>query len=103
MRRKPLSPVLINAAEMAREHPETFGRPSKQELDSIRPHDLVKVCDGAERFWTEVVSREGETIVARVDSMIGFGGQDYGYGDLIRFGTDNIYDIYDRSAAPIEP
>jgi hypothetical protein len=95
-RQKVRSPVLVNAAEMARQHPETFGRPSKQELDSIKSGSLVKVCDGAKRFWTEVISREGETIIARVDSMIGFGQQDYSYGDLIRFGADNIYDIHER-------
>lgn len=95
-KQKMFSPVLVNAAEMAREHPKTFGRPSKKELNAIGAGSLVKVSDDKERFWTEVISRDGDIIVARVDSAIGFGGQDYRYGDLIRFGADNIYDIYER-------
>ena len=82
---------------MSREHPTSFYYPSKKELDAIGAGSLVKVSDDKERFWTEVISREGDVIVARVDSAIGFGGQEYGYDDLIRFGTDNIYDIFDRS------
>jgi hypothetical protein len=96
-RRKIYSPVLVNAAAMARQHPKTFGRPSKQELGDIQPGALVKVSDDKERFWTEVISRDRDIIVARVDSAIGFGGQEYGYDDLIQFGIDNVYDIYVRS------
>ncbi len=91
------SPLLVNAAEMAREYPETFLRPSKQQLDHIAPKDLVKVSDDRERFWVQVTKRNGEMLVGRVDSGLLFQA-DYNYGDLIRFGTDNIYEIFDKAA-----
>jgi hypothetical protein len=88
--------VLVNAVEMAHAHPKTFWRPSKAQLDGIRPNDLVKVCDETERFWVQVTEREGKTIlVGRIDNFL-FEGKDYGYGDLIRFGVDNVYDVGER-------
>lgn len=91
------SPVLVNAAEMAREYPETFHRPSKQELNHIRPKDLVKVSDDRERFWVQVTKRDGDTLVGEVNNALVF-QTEYNYGDLIRFGTDNIYEIFDKAA-----
>jgi uncharacterized protein YegJ (DUF2314 family) len=86
-------PELINAQEMHRNHPGTFDVPEPDEIAAVGQGVHVKVCDGGERFWVKVVSRDGDTMVGTVANNL-IGGQDYDYGDEIEFKTENIYDIY---------
>ena len=58
------TPILINADEMHRQHPDTFHRPSDQDLRAIDAGSLVKVCGNGERFWVEVTRRKGDVITA---------------------------------------
>jgi hypothetical protein len=69
-KRKVHSPLLVNATEMARVHPTTFEAPSKRQLRGIRPKgirlkDLVKISNHGERFWVEIVERDGDLPVRR--------------------------------------
>jgi hypothetical protein len=59
------SPLLVNATEMARTHPTTFEAPSKRQLRGIRPKDLIKISNHGERFWVEIVERDGDLPVRR--------------------------------------
>jgi len=96
-REKIHSPVLINAAEMGRAHPDTFYYAPKKVLDSIRPGDLIKVCDQSEfpeRFWVEVTKSDGNGLfVGRVDNYL-FPDKPYNFGTLIRFGVENVFDLW---------
>jgi hypothetical protein len=92
MKKKIYTPVLVNAAEMAREHPDTFQRPSKAFLDSLRPGDLAKVSDNTERFWCIITERDGDVFTGEVNNFLVASDQPFEVGDLIRFGADNIYD-----------
>jgi hypothetical protein len=99
------SPVLISAAEMARAHPETFDYAPKQVLDSIRPGNLIKVCDDAEpfaeRFWVKITKRDGNGLfVGRVENYL-FAEKPYNFGTLIRFGAENIFDFWQGSVSEL--
>lgn len=84
------TPILVNAATMASQHPGTFARPSAAEIATIKPGCFVKVCADAERFWSEVVDRDGDTFVGRVDNDLVVTRQ-LGFGDRFAFHADNIY------------
>jgi hypothetical protein len=82
---------LVNAQEMARQHPDTFEVPSRAALSELREGDLVKVSNNAERFWLQIVARHGNVFVGRVDNLLLFGRVNY--GDHIEFQACNVYDI----------
>lgn len=89
----------IDAQAMHLSHPDTFDAPEISELDKLKAQDLVKVCpdvDGAsERFWAQIESIDGETIIARVDNgLIHTEGHGLACNDLIEFEKKNIYEIY---------
>ena len=78
---------------MARAHPETFDYAPKQVLDSIRPGNQVKICDGSERFWVRVTKRDlGGLFVGEIENCL-LADTPYGFGDRIRFGVENVYDF----------
>jgi hypothetical protein len=88
MKLKPIK--LVDAQEMARQHPDTFEVPSGAELRKLRKGDLVKVSNHAERFWVEIVSRDGDLFVGRVDNFL---AGTVSHDDLIEFHVCNVYDI----------
>jgi hypothetical protein len=92
-KKKLFTPILINAAQMARQYPDTFGRPPKSELDKLQRGDFAKVSDNQERFWVIITQRDGDIFTGKIDNHVGLGGQPYRCGDLIRFSTDNIYQL----------
>lgn len=97
------TPILINAAEMARQHPTTFQRPSARQIRRLHPGDLVKVNASGERFWCEIQTRNGDHFVGRVDNeLIGTARHGLGPGDLFEFHADNIYSFEPAQAAPPE-
>ena len=66
---------LRNAVEAERESPYTFYRPSEAVLGMVGPGNLVKVifdfegeAPGGERMWLEVLSRNGDEFVGRLDN-----------------------------------
>jgi hypothetical protein len=56
----------VDAQLMHKEHPTTFGCPSKEELDVLKVGDTVKICTGGERFWTTIEKIDGNKITATV-------------------------------------
>jgi len=41
-KKKVFTPILVNAAEMARQYPDTFEQPPKSELDKLQRGDLAQ-------------------------------------------------------------
>jgi len=89
------TPELINAQDMAKENPETFYAPSKEELDGVNAKDSVKVCAGKERFWVTVTKVNGEIVEGVVDNDL-VCSDEHGliYKDNIKFNKNNIYNIF---------
>lgn len=81
-------PFLVNAQQMALEHPKTFDAPPS--TDGIRAGDHVKVCDHRERFWVQITSRDGDILRGTVDNKLLF--HDMRLGDEIEFAIANVYD-----------
>jgi hypothetical protein len=85
--------LFVNAAEMHRKHPETFHRPSADELQNIGPDCCVKVCaNDMERFWVRVTAKDGDIITGEVDSPLLC--VPLRFGQKIKVHTDNVYQIY---------
>jgi hypothetical protein len=81
-------PTLVNAVQMAHEHPETFTVPDTRQ---VRKGWWVKVCaHDRERFWVEVLSRKGSVLTGRIDNQL-VCCLDLAFNDRIAFHTDNIY------------
>lgn len=90
-------PEFLDAQQMHVEHPDTFEAPSRAELDAIRPHDLVKVCVEAERFWVVVTQHNGESLAGTVDNMLLLTGlHGLAYSDAIQFETRHVLSIARR-------
>lgn len=86
--------VLVDAQEMARLNPTTFGVPSKKELNAITEGDSVKVCNSRERFWVTVVSVDGDNITGTVDNDLLDTSDGLELGNTISFTKSNIYSIW---------
>ena len=82
--------VFINAQQMAIDHPETFHWPVAEANFEIG--DIVKVAIPGERFWVLITRIKGEVFTGRVSNALISGG--LGFGDSIKFGRENIYEIY---------
>jgi hypothetical protein len=67
MKIKPIK--LVDAQAMARAHPYSYDAPSPAALEKLGKGSVVKVCDNWERFWVEVMSRDGDVFIGRVDNM----------------------------------
>lgn len=81
-----------NAQQLTKEHPDTFRAPAQEELNSLKVGDIVKVCNGKERWWNVITRISGEKIIAKVDNTLVT--TDLRYDDEITFLKKNIYDIY---------
>jgi hypothetical protein len=89
----------VNAQEMAKNNPSTFGAPSIEELNQLKIGDSVKVCDGSERFWVTVgnieISKDApfcSIITGDVDNDLF--GDELSLGDEIQFKFYNVYNIF---------
>jgi len=83
---------LVNAQEMAREHPNTFRVPSEEEvLDFIEAGDYVKLCVDEEKFWVKVTQVSVDNLKGTVDSQLINTPRDV--GDEIEFHKDNIFEV----------
>jgi len=83
---------LVDAAQMAQSFPETFKVPSPAELSRLAAGDIVKVSNGDEAFWVQIVSRQDDIFLARVDNNLLFGRVTS--GDLIQFHSCNVYQVW---------
>jgi len=90
----------VDAQDMARQYPDTFGVPTNEELAGIKSGDSVKVSHNNERFWVTVtrISKKG-VITGRVDNDL-ICVQPFKYKDRIVFETRHVYSIW--SGKPIK-
>ena len=84
---------LVDAQEKAEKHPNKFEVPTKRKLNNLKIDDIVKICDGEERFWVIITDVHKNQIVGKIDNNL-IGDQEYGAGDHIHFEKNNIYDVY---------
>ena len=84
---------LINAREMAINHPSTFNAPCEECLNDIQGGDYVKICPGEERFWCNVITvdKDNRSIIASVSNRLIH--YDLPVGTVLEIGFDNVYDI----------
>ena len=83
----------VDAQQKNKEHPDTFEVPDRSELDSIKKGSIVKVARNNERFWTSVVSVDGDKITATVDNDL-ICEQPFNYGDIIKFEKRHIHCVW---------
>jgi hypothetical protein len=81
---------LLDAQAMHRLYPSTFDVPSDAELDTIKIGDIVKICDGSERFWVIIILIEDGKLVGAINNVL-VGDKPYKFGDLIEFEKKNVY------------
>ena len=88
-------PLLLNARELEKQHPETFSCPNDRDCQWIKKGTMVKVCNGRERFWVEVTAiRKGGILQGRCSNNLVCTDQSVlKLGDEFQFSTVNIYDI----------
>lgn len=85
---------LENASLWARKSPNTFFRPSDEELDALFPGDLVKVCRNSERFWVLLTKTDGPVLEGTVNNhLIMPANADLPAHTPIAFRRDHIYSI----------
>lgn len=80
-----VSQWMVDAQQMHRTYPDTFEVPTREELDGLTPGALVKICDNEQRFWTRVVTTEGEFIYATVENETGREDRGYGCDQKVRY------------------
>lgn len=85
----------VDAQEMAKKHPDTFGCPSQNELSAIKVGYNVKVSYNNERFWVLVKKINGDEVVGQVDNDLVL-EQPFSCGNLIRFEKRHVYDILNK-------
>lgn len=87
-------PDLLDAIENNLKNPTTFHLPDQSKINTLVPGDIVKVCDGKERFWVVITEVKIIYFIGIVDNNL-LNSQEYDYGSKIAFAKNNIYDIYD--------
>jgi len=88
----------VDAQEMGRNRPGTFGAPTADELRRIKVGDFVKICNGLERFWVCVTFIDAFTHEDPADCLYRgavsnqlLGGRRYNFGDLVEFRGRHAY------------
>lgn len=92
--------TFVDAQEMSKLHPDTFEAPSIEELETIKPNSIVKVCaNNKERFWVIVQSVDGQKISGEVNNVL-MRTATHGLmcGDIIQFDARHVYQIYPGGA-----
>lgn len=85
-----------DAAALAVQYPDKYQRPDSSDLKQLRTGDLVRLDCGGEPFWCEVLERNGETLLGRIDNDL-VCSEIHGlyYNDVVQFERKNIYQIAD--------
>ena len=105
-------PLWLDAKEMAETFPETFERPTDEEIRKVKEGDFVKICytwdleEGqdlqvhGERFWVEVEQIVNHMFIgeianptAYIDSKNILGARE---GDRVSLTSDSILDIMEK-------
>lgn len=100
---------LENIPEQHRLHPETFDKPSQDQLDGVKAGSVVKLiflptekyeerleCRG-ERMWVLVTDIRDGKLTGTLDNEPVVFSEYLRYGDTIEFTFGNIADIYTKS------
>lgn len=82
----------VNVKKMHSNYPDNFDIPTQDELDNIKINDSVKISNGLERFWAQIIEVNTLYLLGRVDNELIT--NDYKLGDIIMFERHNIYDIH---------
>jgi hypothetical protein len=84
----------VNASEL---ESATFKLPTLQEIEAIKEHDRIKICNGVERFFVQI--EDVHSIDGKIDYLSGIITTelvyDYPYqcGDYVLVYPENIYNI----------
>lgn len=93
------SPLLVNADEMARQHPKTFTVPDDAARQALTIGDFVKVSIYGERIWIEVTQINEGLITGKVNSQpIRANLHGFKEGSLVEFCFANIFQIQKADA-----
>ena len=84
--------AFTDAQEVHRMHPATFYAPSLDAVTALDVGETVKVCHGAERFWTEIVACIPGGFRAKVKNLLVL-PQPFNEGDIITFEYRHVFDI----------
>ena len=84
----------VDARNLHNLYPDKFEVPTDIELDKMKSGNLVKICNGKERFWVEITEINERYLLGRIDNEI-VSGKDYKKNNIILFEKKNIYDIHD--------
>lgn len=85
----------VDAQEMHRNNPNTFYAPSEEEINNIEKGFTVKISNGQERFWNEVVEINNNHLLVKIDNQL-VGNKGYNYGDILWIEKKNIFDIHTK-------
>ena len=84
----------MDGQELSKQHPDTFHVPHEDELDQVEAGFYIKVGHNKERFWTQVISIEGDAINVRVDNDL-IMEHPFKCGDKILVEKRHILDLMD--------
>ncbi len=85
---------LINARLVAEAHPDTFSRPSAEDLTRLQPGDHVKIARHGERFWVQLTEISGDRLIGRVaNDLIIEENADLSFRTVVCLEKDHIYDV----------
>ena len=91
--------IWVDAQKRHRESPKTFHAPSPAQLDRLKIGDTVKICNGFERFWLQIVFQNHPgKFVGRVDNNLIF-PRAYDFGSFVPFESRHILDIQQDDGA----
>jgi hypothetical protein len=87
---KSISPLFVNAEEMHKKHPDTFGIPESR--FGLQPGDFAKVCCNGERFWAKILNVDDGIYSASVaNPLLAPKNRRLKFGSIIAIAPCNIY------------
>lgn len=85
--------LLVNAEKQSVLHPETFETPDKKILDNLKEKDYIKVCNGLERFWCQILEETEKNMYYCVICNDILSADEYEIGDFILISKSEIYQV----------
>jgi hypothetical protein len=69
-----------------------------RQLNGLKKGSLVTVSTGRDRFWVQVRSVQGASVLGAIDSDVEF-SEGLKFGDEILFGKEHIYKVDKRKSS----
>lgn len=79
----------LDAEEMNRRFPDSFAKPSTDELSQITKQCHVKICNGYERFFVKITKITTKYLYGEVANTL-IGGKPYNIGDTVKFKRQHV-------------